>query len=61
MHEELVNLILGKVMRIKLDIFESQTPYYILTEHNYNTLQEIKKLISELEELDSVADNQTNN
>lgn len=53
--------IMVKAMRIKLDIFESQEPYYVLNARNYADLQEIKNLVRELEEFDSLNDNQIDN
>ncbi|MCX6278188.1 MAG: hypothetical protein NT004_08830 [Bacteroidetes bacterium] len=60
-HDFLITAIIGKAMRIKLDIFDCPTPYYILTQQNYQDLQEIKRLVTELEELDSLIENQINN
>lgn len=56
----LINAIMSKAIRVKLDIFESSEPYYILTSQNYQELQEIKRLVTELEELDSTTENQIN-
>ena len=53
-HNQLINAIMSKALRVKLDIFESSEPYYILTSQNYHDLQEIKRLVTELEELDSL-------
>jgi len=60
-HNKLIKLILSKALRIKLDIYESAGPFYILSSKNYEGLQEIKQLIKELEELDSLIDNQADN
>lgn len=59
-HNFLINVILGKVVRIKLDIIECSDPYYILTNENYKALQEIKILVTELEELDSLTEPKEN-
>jgi len=53
-HNQLIMAIISKAVRVKLDIFESSEPFYILTSQNYQDLQEIKRLITELEELDSL-------
>ncbi len=52
----IITAIMAKAMRIKLDIFESHDPFYILTSRNYVDLQEIKNLVRELEEFDSLND-----
>lgn len=58
-HNSLINAIISKAIRIKLDIFDCPTSYYILSQQNYQDLQEIKRLVTELEELDSLIENQT--
>jgi len=60
-YDFLINAILGKAMRIKLDMFESNNVYYVLTTQNYQDLQEIKRLATELEEMDSLSENLPNN
>jgi hypothetical protein len=57
-YDLIITAIMAKAMRIKLDIFESNDPFYILTSRNYVDLQEIKNLVRELEEFDSLSDNQ---
>jgi len=59
-HNQLINAIMSKAIRVKLDIFESSEPCYILTSQNYQDLQVMKRLITELEELDSTTENQIN-
>lgn len=60
-YDFLINAILVKAMRIKLDMFESNNVYYVLTTQNYQDLQEIKRLATELEEMDSLSENLPNN
>lgn len=56
-YDLIITAIMAKAMRIKLDIFESHDPFYILSARNYENLQEIKNLVRELEEFDSLNDN----
>lgn len=56
-HHRLITAIINKAIRIKLDICEWEGPVYVLNSRNYEDLNEIRRLISELEELDSMAEN----
>lgn len=58
-HNQLINELLSKAIRVKLDIFESLEQHYILSSQNYKDLQEIKRIVTELEELDTLSENQT--
>lgn len=53
-HQELITEIILTAFRIKLNMLENRLPIYILTERDYENLQFIKALISEIEELDTL-------
>lgn len=56
-HQRLITAIINKAVRIKLDIYDWEGPAYVLSSRNYEDLRDIRRLVSELEELDSMADN----
>jgi hypothetical protein len=53
-HNVLITEVIVTAFRIKLSILESRSTFHILTEEDYRNLLEIKKLIAELEELDTL-------
>jgi len=51
-HITLLNEIILIAMQLKFTVMESRNDQYILTTIDYEKIQQIKQLVSELEELD---------
>lgn len=51
-HNEIIEAVITKALRIKLDLLESTSSIYTLTEENYRDLQRMILLLKEMEELD---------
>jgi uncharacterized protein YfkK (UPF0435 family) len=50
-HNQLINEIISKAIRIKLDIYDSALQGFAFSEQNYDDLREIKNMVTELEKM----------
>ena len=53
-HSILINKIVSIAMRLQISVLDSRYKYYVLTDDDYAKIKQLKNILEELEEIDTI-------
>lgn len=60
-HNILINKIVTTALHLQINVITSRYKYYVLSEDDYAKIQQLKKILEELEEIDTIPIDDKNN